>query len=274
MTEIELLKKHPRAESLQIRATLIKAYKEGIVASAGLIAHGRGETFDYILGEKTQQFALKAEKIATAMLLTSRHPVISVNGNAVALCGMELVKLANLTNAKLEVNLFYRSNERVAAIEKRLNDFGASDVLGVDMDAQATIHEVMSHRRNVDPRGILIADCVFVPLEDGDRATALRKMGKKVLAVDLNPFSRTSRQASVTIVDNIVRALPKMVEEAETLRLLSPYELHEMILYYDNEETLTEVTRLINSSLMSTARGNSIPGLANSEVELFEKYGP
>ena len=44
---------HPRYESLVIREKLVKGVKEGITALQGLIAHGRGEMFDYILGEKT-----------------------------------------------------------------------------------------------------------------------------------------------------------------------------------------------------------------------------
>jgi 4-phosphopantoate--beta-alanine ligase len=59
----------------------------------------------------------------------------------------------------------------------------------------------MSDRRMVDPDGIYIADVVLVPLEDGDRTEALVKMGKKVIAIDLNPLSRTSQKASITIVE-------------------------------------------------------------------------
>lgn len=49
---------------------------------------------------------------------------------------------------------------------------------------------------------------VLVPLEDGDRTEALRRMGKTVIAIDLNPLSRTSRAANITIVDNVIRAVP------------------------------------------------------------------
>ena len=37
-------------------------------------------------------------------------------------------------------------------------------------------------------------------------------MGKAVVTVDLNPMSRTSRTASITIVDNVVRALPLLLD--------------------------------------------------------------
>ncbi len=69
-----------------------------------------------------------------------------------------------------------------------------------------------SNRRKVDPEGILEADLVFVPLEDGDRTIALKKMNKKIITVDLNPLSRTSVTADISIVDNIVRAVPQLIK--------------------------------------------------------------
>ena len=48
-------------------------------------------------------------------------------------------------------------------------------------------------------------------LEDGDRCEALVAMGKEVIVVDLNPLSRTSTTASVTIVDEVKRAMERMV---------------------------------------------------------------
>ena len=79
------------------------------------------------------------------------------------------------------------------------------------------IEGMESGRRYINPDGIAIADLVFVPLEDGDRCGALRAAGKSVIAVDLNPLSRTSRDASITIVDNVVRAVPRMIEIAERM---------------------------------------------------------
>ena len=68
------------------------------------------------------------------------------------------------------------------------------------------------NRRFCNEDGILKADVVFVPLEDGDRCKALEKMGKKVITIDLNPLSRTSKTATITIVDNITRALPLLIK--------------------------------------------------------------
>jgi len=58
--------------------------KNLVVAEAGLIAHGRGECFDYIIGEKTTSMARNAIKAAVATLIIAEKPVISVNGNIAA----------------------------------------------------------------------------------------------------------------------------------------------------------------------------------------------
>ena len=76
---------HPRYRSLVTRELLAESAKKGIVSLEGLTAHGRGEAFDYFIGERTIASALKAECTAAALLLSARHPVISVNGNAAAL---------------------------------------------------------------------------------------------------------------------------------------------------------------------------------------------
>lgn len=236
---------HPRRESLLIRERLVEGFRKGIVAPEGLIAHGRGECFDYLLGERTHGFALKAVEAAAAFLLLAKHPVISVNGNTAALTPREIVELAEETGAKIEVNLFYRTREREEAIAQYLIEHGAREVLGVGSDASATIPELFSERRRVSPRGILIADVVLVPLEDGDRTEALRRMGKTVIAVDLNPLSRTARAASVTIVDNVVRAMPLLVREVRRLKSMNRDELKSITGNYDNNKVLQEALKVI-----------------------------
>lgn len=62
-------------------------------------------------------------------------------------------------------------------------------------------------------QGIEQADVVLVPLEDGDRCEALTSLGKQVIAIDLNPLSRTSKTATVTIVDDVTRAMGRLAEE-------------------------------------------------------------
>ena len=249
MADIKIPPQHPRAESLRIREKLIEHYNEGVVASAGLIAHGRGEAFDYLLGEKTTRPALKAIEAAAAALLVAKSAVISVNGNTAALVAEEAVKLARVTRAKIEVNLFYRSPEREKAIERLLKKAGAHEVLGVGQKASARIPELSSERRRVDPHGILVADVVLVPLEDGDRTEALVKMGKKVVAIDLNPLSRTAQKATITIVDNVVRAMPKLVEMSEKLKKQNLRRGR----FFDNEKNLAESIALIEKRLSKLA---------------------
>jgi len=245
---------HPRAGSIRIREQLAKHVETGVVALAGLIAHGRGEAFDYILGERTSPSAMQAITAAVAALILAERPVISVNGNVAALCAEELVKLSKASGARLEVNLYHRLPGREAAIERLLREAGAEEVLGVGEVASAQIEEVNSDRRRVDPRGILSADAVFVPLEDGDRTEALRRMDKTVIAVDLNPLSRTAQLASITIVDNIVRAMPLLVSEVDRLRGRGADELRGMVAAFSNRDALSDAMRLMNERLSSLSK--------------------
>ncbi len=205
----DALASHPRRESLKIRDRLVAGVNTGITSQHGLIAHGRGEALDYLIGERTRDFALISIRAAVAMMLLADHPIISVNGNAAALVPSELVQLSEVTGAQLEINLFHHSDVRADAIEHHLVGHGAKRVL--KPSSATVITGLQSDRRFVNPEGISTADVVFVPLEDGDRCGALRAMGKRVITVDLNPLSRTSRDASITIVDNVVRALPEML---------------------------------------------------------------
>jgi len=229
---------HPRAKSLLERERLVEGFRKGLVVPEGLIAHGRGEAFDYLIGEKTASFARKAIRAAAAALLIAKKPVISVNGNVAALLPDKVVELSKVVGAAIEVNLFYRTVERELSIAETLKENGAAEVLGIGKNASGQIPELMSERRKVDPRGILAADVVFVPLEDGDRTEALRKMGKTVIALDLNPMSRTSLAASITIVDNVVRAIPLLVEEAKKLK--HNRNLHSIIVAFANKKNVHE----------------------------------
>ncbi len=245
---------HPRYKSLVIREKIVQGYLKGITVLSGLIAHGRGEAFDYILGEQTHPPALRAIEAAVATMLLAKHPVISVNGNVAALVPREIVEFSKEVNAAIEVNLFYRTEERERKIRDVLLSCGAREVLGVGEDASATIPELHSERRRVSPRGILIADVVLVPLEDGDRTEALRKMGKKVISIDLNPFSRTAQMSNITIVDNIVRAIPLMIEKARDLKRASTVVLKRIVESYDNRIVLGETINIINNRLTELAK--------------------
>ena len=236
---------HPRAKSLYIRELLVNGFKNGIVVEEGLIAHGRGETFDYLLGEDTTETARTAIKAACSLLLLAVHPVISVNGNVAALCSKEVVELSNIINADIEVNLFYWSKKREMAIEQELKKMGAKTVLGTRSIDSARIPELQSERGIVDYDGIYKADIVLVPLEDGDRAEALVKMHKKVISIDLNPLSRTSKAATITVVDNVIRALPAMAIEAKQLKEQNGEILNRIVNEFDNSKNLSESLEII-----------------------------
>ena len=201
---------HPRCASLRTRDAIVAGVERGVTSVHGLVAHGRGEAFDYLLGERTRDFARDAIDAAAAMLVTAARPVVSVNGNAAALVPGELVALAAALDAPLEVNIFHASKKRERAIREHMQAHGAPKVL------MPTGHGVLDHigsnRRFVNPNGILAADVVFVPLEDGDRCHALVRSGKRVITIDLNPMSRTSSTATVTIVDNVTRAVPLLLK--------------------------------------------------------------
>ena len=84
MTDSGISKNHPRFRSLKIRNDLSDFYNKGIISDFGLIAHGRGEAFDYLIGEKTIDLALQTIRVATAQLIVS-NSVISINGNTVTI---------------------------------------------------------------------------------------------------------------------------------------------------------------------------------------------
>ena len=272
-------KTHPRYLSLTLRDKIVEGVEQGITSIHGLIAHGRGEAFDYLIGEATQPFAIEAIHAAAVMLLSAEHPVISVNGNVAALAPDALLELGRVLNAPLEVNIFHTESGREERIREHLLKHkarletspakegvdgakarletspsaeegvgkgaeGMPDVLIPTTEAQLSY--IDSNRKFVHPDGIFKADVVFVPLEDGDRCKALQKMGKDVVTVDLNPMSRTAKQASITIVDNVVRALPLLCEE---IRRLSVPDMEVPTLKdYRNEAVLQKALQHISRS--------------------------
>jgi 4-phosphopantoate--beta-alanine ligase len=227
---------HPRYASLLTREKVVEGVEGGITGLNGLIAQGRGEALDYMIGEKTTPPAEEAERAAAAMLLLAERPVISVNGNAAALVPAEMVELANKVGAPLEVNIFYRTEERVKRIADLLRSLGAETVYG---EAPDSLIPGLDHARAKAARGgIYDADVVFVPLEDGDRCEALVRMNKRVITVDLNPLSRTARTSTVTIVDNVVRALPNLIALVEEMAGQDSSELQSVLARYENRAVL------------------------------------
>jgi 4-phosphopantoate--beta-alanine ligase len=243
MTDVDVPESHPRYESLLTRHRIEAGVEKGITSKQGLIAQGRGEAYDYLLGERTIPSADDAERAAAAHLLWADHAVLSVNGNVAALAPEETVELAEAAGAEIEVNLFNRTEARMERIAEHMREHGAEEVLGPEADG--CIPGLDHERAKVDADGIGSADVVLVPLEDGDRAEALAEMGTTELVVDLNPLSRSAQAASVPVVDNIVRALPNVTDHARSLADADEAELDAIAEAFDPEAALAAAERAI-----------------------------
>ena len=248
MDDIAADPSHPRYASLLMRHRLEVAAQKGMLADSAMIAHGRGEAFDYLLGERTTDSARRAARQALATLQAAERPVLSINGNVAALAADEMLRLADVLACPVEVNIFYRTPERMEAILGHLNERNAA--LGLEVailgDApDANIPGLKGPRAACHREGILESDAILVPLEDGDRCNALVAMGKKVIVIDLNPLSRSAQQGSITIVDELSRALNTMLamatEEGQQVVDLS-YD-HQAVLDEGLKEMLTSLNR-------------------------------
>ena len=170
------------------------------------------------------------------MLLAARHPVISVNGNTAALAADGIAALQKTCGALVEVNLFHSTETRITMIEHLLTEAGVDVFSGKAERLLPLSHDRAWCRRG----GIFSADVVLVPLEDGDRCAALVEMGKKVIAIDLNPLSRTAQTATLTIVDELTRALPHITHACHQI---SDAEKDRLIHTLDNQYLLSEAIR-------------------------------
>lgn len=234
---------HPRHASLEQRHALEKGLQKGIVTRTGMIAFGRGEAFDYLLSEKTTKNAQKACRAGAAMLLLSRHPVLSVNGNVAMLCPKDVIHLAETIGSQIEANVFYPPvKKRRQLIARHFEKLGKK-ILGENVAKK--IPDLSSNRGKVEEKGIFSADTVLVMVEDGDRTQALRKNGKKVVAIDLNPKSRTAISAHVTIVDNVVRAIPEITRHVQKLKNKNHEELEKIVQSFNNKQNLKEALALM-----------------------------
>ncbi|MEE2758955.1 MAG: phosphopantothenate/pantothenate synthetase [Candidatus Thermoplasmatota archaeon] len=240
---------HPRFASLMARKKLTEAANAGLLADSALIAHGRGEAFDYLLQERTCETARLAIRECAARLQAAKNPVISVNGNTVALAGTQLLACAAVLGCAIEVNIYYRTPERMSALLSALDsqkseasllypelktDIVSVRVLGGAPDAR--IPNLEGPRANCHTDGIYSSDVILVPLEDGDRCEALVAMGKTVCVIDLNPLSRTAKTATITIVDELTRCVPILLDELRK-GVLAPND------EWDNEINLNEATQ-------------------------------
>lgn len=249
MTDFAADKSHPRYESLLKRHHLENAARKGMLADSAMIAHGRGEAFDYLLGEQTTDNALKSTKNAIGHLANAKRPVICLNGNTTALAGYELMKVAEFLNCPIEVNIFYRTEERINVIFEHLNQIKSEHSLNVELlgkTPDSLIPGLKGPRAKCCKSGIIDSDVILVPLEDGDRCEALVAMGKIVIVVDLNPLSRSAQMASITIVDEITRVANNMINLLEANNEL------EINIDYDNSVNLKECLEIIASKFSNS----------------------
>ena len=206
---------HPRYESLMIRKKVAEAGAKGMLADSAMIAHGRGEAFDYLLGEQTIPSALEATREVAARLVRAQRPVLSLNGNAIALASQEFLTIASQLGCPIEINIFYRTPERMGALIGHLKMLNTKLDLGVEILGgipDARIPDLEGPRGACHSEGIFAADAVLVPLEDGDRCEALVAMGKEVLVIDLNPLSRSSSRGTVGVIDEVTRVAKNLIQ--------------------------------------------------------------
>ena len=233
---------HPRYQSLLLRHRLEEAEKQGMLAGSAMIAHGRGEAYDYLLGEQTIPSAHEATLHALRALKNAERPIISLNGNAVALAGEQLLALAQQLKCPVEINIFYRTPERMSALLERLETIKKERSLGVEIlgaSPNARIPGLEGPRAKCTKEGIIDSDVILVPLEDGDRCEALVAMGKTVIVIDLNPLSRSAKMGTITIVDELTRVAENMLFQFDSIKM------SEVSKTYDNEETLRDALRHI-----------------------------
>ncbi|HIJ06261.1 phosphopantothenate/pantothenate synthetase family protein, partial [Methanocalculus sp.] len=163
-------------------------------------------------------------------------------GNCAALAEDEIAALQKRTGVAVEVNLFHRTGERMQQVADHLTAHGVEVLTG---ECERLVP--LEHDRGLClPEGIGSADLILVALEDGDRCEALRKMGRVVIAIDLNPLSRTARLATLPIIDELTRALPA-ITAACLEEVAGDYE--EIAASIDNQKFLADALREMRERL-------------------------
>lgn len=240
---------HPRASSLRLRQRLVEGLHNGIVTESGLIAHGRGEALDYLLGEQTHPFASQAIAAASAMISLARFPVVTVNGNVAALSAPQLARLAeHHPQIGFEVNLFHYTPERAQRIVAMFRHLGLRRIIEFGDSADPVpLPGTDSLRRFMHPEGVARADVVLVALEDGDRCGALVSSGRHVIAIDLNPLSRTAQLAKVSVIDELTRVVDALDGQLVDDRNVPPGALAERLAAYDNRAVLQAAVQAVRS---------------------------
>ena len=75
-------------------------------------------------------------------------------------------------------------------------------------------------------------------------------MIKTVITVYLIPLSRTSMMSDVSIVDNLVRVLPEMIKQSNTMSNLSDSDLQKLIKKFNNKKQLNSILRYMSKRLI------------------------
>ena len=165
-----------------------------------------------------------------------------MNGNAVALAGEQLLVLAQQLNCPVEINIFYRTPERMSALLGRLESIKKERSIDVEIlgaEPNARIPGLKGPRAKCTKEGIIDSDTILVPLEDGDRCEALVAMGKTVIVIDLNPLSRSAKMGTITIVDELTRVVENMLSQFDSIKMSKTSNT------YDNDETLRDALQHI-----------------------------
>jgi 4-phosphopantoate--beta-alanine ligase len=138
---------------------------------------------------------------------------------------------------------------RSKAIARILKKENLGEVLGLNTKSRTAIKGISSNRKYVDKNGIMTSDTVLVALEDGDRTESLVKIGKNVISIDLNPLSRTAIASNVTIVDNIVRAIPNMINISRELVNSDRSYLLRQIKNFDNIQNMNKSLKMMRRGI-------------------------
>jgi Uncharacterized protein conserved in archaea len=74
MTDVdEVPESHPRRDPLRARERLAAGVENGLTSRHGLVAHGRGEAFDYLLGSLDAKYkSYTISLFGTSNLVSSR----------------------------------------------------------------------------------------------------------------------------------------------------------------------------------------------------------
>ena len=76
-------------------------------------------------------------------------------------------------------------------------------------------------------------------------------MGKTVITIDLNPLSRTAQTATITIVDNVIRAIPNIIKWCTTLKKTDKNTLQTIVKQWDNIQSLDKILQYMSKRLNS-----------------------